>query len=238
MKLLTQFIPPLLQVSASPVLSILLREVKEQLTARGRELALYKQDRGLENIALGARDMVYLLALLTLNRNIPLLHHLLDDGSTHPWQFYGVLRQIAGELSTFSTGHDVFGVAGTDKEDELPPYQHDNLGACFGAAVTLIVKLLDELTAGPDYLAPLLFDGTYYGADITERAFQGVVLAPLGSNAEWFKRAVQRIVGVGQTDVRPVWTLPREHDSSISLFHPRAGGVSGHIVPLFSDRAP
>jgi len=172
-KLLTQFIPPLLHVSASPVLSILLREIKEQLTARGRELALYKQDRGLENIALGSRDMVYLLALLTLNRNIPLLHHWLDDGNTHPWQFYGLLRQIAGELSTFSTQHDVFGVAGSNKEDELPSYQHDNLGACFGAAVTLIVKLLDELTAGPDYLASLLFDGTYYGADITERAFQG-----------------------------------------------------------------
>ena len=98
-KTLNQFIPPLLHASASPVLSILLREVKEQLTARGRELALYKQDRGLENIALGTRDMVYLLALLTLNRHVPLLHHWLDDGSTHPWQFYGLLRQIVGELS-------------------------------------------------------------------------------------------------------------------------------------------
>ncbi len=172
-KLDAKFIPPLLHVSTSPVLANHLREVKEQLTARGRELALYKLDRGLENIALGSRDMVYLLALLTLNRHIPLLHHWLDDGSTHPWQFYGLLRQIAGELSTFSTQHDVFGVADGDKEDELPPYQHDNLGTCFYIAVNLIVKLLEELTAGPDYLAALLFDGTYYGADITERAFQG-----------------------------------------------------------------
>lgn len=172
-KLLPQYIPPLLHVNASAVLSILLREVKEQVTARGRELALYKQDRGLENVAMGSRDMIYLLALLTLNRYIPLLHHWIDDGSTHPWQFYGLLRQLAGELSTFSAVHDVFGVMGSDKSDELPPYQHDNLGACFGAAVTLIVRLLDELTAGPDFQAGLLFDGTYFGAEIGERALQG-----------------------------------------------------------------
>lgn len=172
-RVLPNFIPPLLRVSASPVLSILLREVKEQLTSRGRELALYKQDRGLENVTLGSRDMVYLLALLTLNRSIPTLHHWLDDGSMHPWQFYGLLRQLAGELSTFSMQHDVFGVMGDKHDDELPAYQHDNLGACFGAAVSLIVKLLDELTAGADWAAPLLFDGTYYGADVNERALSG-----------------------------------------------------------------
>lgn len=172
-KLLPQFIPPLLHVNASAVLAILLREIKEQLTARGRELALYKQDRGLDKIEMGSRDMIYLLALLTINRNIPLLHHLLDDGVTHPWQFYGLLRQIAGELSTFSTQHDVFGASAANKEPELPSYAHTELGTCFGAAVTLIVKLLDELTAGPDYTASLLFDGTYYGSDVTERIFQG-----------------------------------------------------------------
>lgn len=172
-KLLPRFIPPLLHVNASPVLSILLREIKEQLTTRGRELALYKQDRGLERVEMGSRDMVYLLALLTLNRYIPLLHHLLDDGTTHPWQCYGLLRQIAGELSTFSTQHDVFGASVANKEPELPSYAHDDLGSCFGAAMTLIVKLLDELTAGPDYTAALLYDGTYFGADVTERIFQG-----------------------------------------------------------------
>ena len=63
-------------------------------------------------------------------------------------------------------------------------------------------------------------------------------MAPLGSDAEWFKRAVQGIVRVGQADLRPDWTVPYEPDSSISLFQPRASGVSANIVPLFSDRAP
>jgi type VI secretion system protein ImpJ len=234
-KVLPQFIPPLMHVGASPVLGILLREIKEQLTARGRELALYKQDRGLENVAMGSRDMLYLLALLSLNRYIPLLHHWLDDMSAHPWQFYGVLRQLAGELSTFSAVHDVFGAMGTDRSDELPPYQHDNLGACFGAAVTLIVRLLDELTAGPDFQAPLLFDGTYFGAEISERALQGAnqyylrvrsaeapgtVMADLQSTAKISSREnlpiliARALPGVAAIyDESPPSQLPRTSDS-------------------------
>ncbi len=263
-KLLPQYIPPLLQVNASPVLLILLREVKEQITARGRELALYKQDRGLENVAMGSRDMIYLLALLTLNRYIPLLHHWLDDGSMHPWQFYGALRQLAGELSTFSALHDVFGVMGSDKSDELPGYQHDNLGGCFGAAVTLIVRLLDELTAGPDFQAPLLFDGTYFGAEIAERALQGAnqyyvrirsaeapgtVISELQSTAKISSREnlpiliARALPGVAAVyDESPPSQLPRTSDSIYFRLDHQSGAWdairNGSNVAIYFDSVP
>ena len=172
-KIVDQYIPPVLKIGASPILSALLREIKEQITARARELALYKRDKGLENIELGSRDMVYLLALMTLNRYAPLLHHLQEGEGASPWYFYGLLRQIVGELSTYSTQYNVFGGLGIEGEDGLPVYQHDNLARCFGMAVSMIIKLLDELTAGPDYIAPLNFDGTYFYSDLSDRIFSG-----------------------------------------------------------------
>jgi type VI secretion system protein ImpJ len=172
-KISTQYIPPVLEVGASPVLNALLREIKEQVTTRARELALYKQDKGLENIQLGTRDMVYLLALLTLNRYTPLLHHLLESAGVSPWNFYSVLRQIVGELSTYSTSYNVFGGRGIEAEEGLPTYQHDDLAGCFGMAMSSIIRIMDELTAGPDYVAQLLFDGTYFAADLNERIFAG-----------------------------------------------------------------
>lgn len=151
----------------------ILREIKEQLTARGRELSLYKRDKGLESIELGSRDMMYLLALLTLNRYIPLLHHLLEDADISPWHCYALLRQILGELSTYTANYDVFGGVGDKGKGALPAYQHEDLGKCFNTAATLIIKLMDELTAGPDYIAPLLFDGTYFYSDVNDKIFQG-----------------------------------------------------------------
>lgn len=173
-RLSEKYAPPSLNVFGSSVLTKLMRDVKEQLTSRCRDLSLYKQELA-EGAAMGSRDIAYLFALNALNRFVPLIHHLTEIGHATPWDTYGLLRQIVGELSTLSTGINVFGAnsQSNSAEDGLLPYKHEDLWSCFKGATDKITMLLNELTSGPDYASYLAFDGTYYGTEIIDRAFQG-----------------------------------------------------------------
>src|SRR5689334_24100661 len=51
-----------------------------------------------------------------------------------PWNLYGVLRQIVGELSCFSERINVMGEDRDDDERPLPAYNPMNLWECFSAA--------------------------------------------------------------------------------------------------------
>jgi type VI secretion system protein ImpJ len=168
------FVPPTFAVGGSPLLCRILRELREKITSRARELALFKQDQRRGVIDLGSRDFVYFVALMMLNRWVPLLHHLTETTRLPPWSVYGTLRQIAGELSTLSTQRDVLGLPLSSAEGAgLPAYSHDSLGPCFEAASRIICEILDELVAGPDYVVELHFDGTYFYADLISRIFEG-----------------------------------------------------------------
>jgi type VI secretion system protein ImpJ len=116
--------------------------------------------------------MVYLLALRSLNRYVPLLFHSTETRQVHPWSVYGILRQLIGELSSFSASINLLGEQ-EDGTPRLPAYDHGNLWGCFAAAQALIIQLLDEITAGPEYVILLSFDGTYFAAEIPPRVFEG-----------------------------------------------------------------
>ena len=167
-----QFIPPCLCISGSETLNKLVPEIRDQISSRGRQLETYKRERGIHSAEFGTKDMVYLLALRSLNRYIPLLTHLTETKRIHPWSMYSVLRQVIGELSSFSGDISVNG------EQEhgpplLPGYDHRNLWECFSGAKLLITRLLDEITAGPEYIIQLLYDGTYFSAELPPKIFEG-----------------------------------------------------------------
>jgi type VI secretion system protein ImpJ len=116
--------------------------------------------------------MAFLLALRSLNRYVPTLHHFTEAQHVQPWIVYGTLRQLIGELSSFSEKVNVIGeVEGGDSN--LPGYDHRNLWKCFSSAQALIIQLLDEITAGPDYVIPMVYDGTYYAIDLKPAVFEG-----------------------------------------------------------------
>jgi type VI secretion system protein ImpJ len=167
-----QFVPPSLTISGSTVLSKLVREIRDQIASRGNQLESYKRERGIHTAEFGSRDMVYLLALRSLNRYASLLFHLTETGRVHPWGIYGVVSQMIGELSSFSEEIRVTGET-AQGEKLLPRYNHRDLWGCFSSAAALVSRLLDEITAGPEYVLPLLFDGTYFGADLTQAMFEG-----------------------------------------------------------------
>lgn len=166
------FIPPCLLISGSETLMKLIREIRDQISARGRQLEEYKSQRGIQTAEFGSRDMVYLLALRSLNRYIPLLFHFTETQQVHPWPVYGILRQLIGELSSFSENVTVMGEL-KDGSRILPVYNHRNISECFSAAQTLVSQLLDEITAGPDYVIRLVYDGTYHAAELKPAIFEG-----------------------------------------------------------------
>lgn len=166
------FVPPCLTVSSSETLLGIVKETRDLIASRGRQLEEFKRQRGIQTAEFGSRDMVYLLALRSLNRYIPLLFHLTDTRQVHPWTAYALLRQLIGEFTSFSETITVMGEVIGSGERLLPNYNHNNLGECFRAAQMLIARLLDEVTAGPEYMIELAYDGTYFSSELKPAVFE------------------------------------------------------------------
>ncbi len=261
-RLATGFIPPCISIAADQILFNMVKEIRDQISARCRQLEAYKSDRGLHSAEFGSRDMVYLLALRSLNRYASLLEHMTAAGRVHPWQLYGLLRQLIGELSTFS-GHTSYD--GSSPENQaLPTYDHRDLGACFSSAQDSVTRLLDEITAGPDYVLAMDFDGTYYATELPPAVFEGrnrfylmveseadpkqtlesmVTIAKLGSRESLPILIARSLSGVGMTplDSAPQ-SLPRKAGAlyfQIDLHDDQwSNVVKGRNLALYWDAAP
>ncbi len=202
-----KFIPPLLAVSASDNLMKISKEILDQISSRGRHLESLKKDRGIHAAEFGAKDMVYLLALRSLNRYVPALQHLSETPSVHPWHLYAFLRQLIGELSSFSENINVSGEL-SDGTALLPGYGHQNLGECFSSALSLITRLLDEITAGPEYVFQLQYDGTYYATELPPNVFEGqnrfyLVLTTEHDSKE-ILRSIETSAKLGSRELLPI----------------------------------
>jgi type VI secretion system protein ImpJ len=166
-----EFIPPCINISGSEPLYELVREIRDQIFSRGRQLEAYKREMGIHSAQFGARDMVYLLALRSLNRYVPLLMHLIETKRIHPWSVYAVLRQLVGELSSFSERISVTGEL-EDGTQLLAGYDHQKLWKCFSDARKLITQLL-KIAEVPDHTIQLMYDGTYFVTDLEPKIFEG-----------------------------------------------------------------
>jgi type VI secretion system protein ImpJ len=166
------FIPPSLAVSSSDALLKLVTELRDQISSRSHQLEEYKREKGLQSAEFGAKDMVFLMALRSLNRYVPVLFHLTETSHVHPWSVYGLLRQLVGELSTFSGQVNVKG-EGEDGRPLLSKYNHRDLWECFSGALSLVTMILDEITSGPEHVLNLMFDGTYFGTELSPAVFEG-----------------------------------------------------------------
>lgn len=166
-----RFFPPCLSINAVIPLMNLVTEIRDQLTSRAHLLEAYKRERGVHTAEFGAQDTIFLLALRSLNRYVPLLYHITEAQLAHPWTVYGILRQIIGELSSFSETVNVLGVQ-EDGSSHVPAYNHRKLHTCFLSAQKVLLRLLDEITAGPEYILELVYDGTYYSGELTKAMFE------------------------------------------------------------------
>jgi type VI secretion system protein ImpJ len=156
-------IPSCRNIHASATLAKLVESIHDQLQRKACELDGYKQDRAFEVIAMGRRAVLYFRVLPVLYRYHQALQHALEARATHPHEVYGVLRQLVGELSTFSRHFSV-------RDTPLPPYQHDRLWECFEPTTQAITQLLHDIPGGSAHEVLLTYDqaSKSYTAEIPE----------------------------------------------------------------------
>ena len=157
------YAPPCISIRYANALHAQLTEIFNQILFKDRELETFKAQRGIHNAEFGSKDMVYLLALRSLNRYIPIFAHMLEEPGAHPWDVYMNVKQLIGELSSFT---EIIDVLGRDESGTLriPPYDHNDLSGCFSEVARLITQLIDEITAGPEYVINLELDDGYFSA--------------------------------------------------------------------------
>jgi len=169
-RLSESFIPPCYALSGSDVLTGIIKELRDEVAGRARQLQEYKSPRELQKAEFDANHLTFLLALRSLNRISPYLYHLTESRQVHPWIAYGALRQFIGELSSFSERFNMFGES-EDGSPGLLPYDHAQLGKCFGRIRTLMSNMLNELTVGPEFLTILEYKDGYHCGTLPREFF-------------------------------------------------------------------
>ena len=166
-----EFTPPYLDIHSSKRLKELITGIRDGMASHAEQLEGAKRKRGIHSGVSANNEINYLFALTSLNRYVPILYHLTEHGPVHPWAFYGVLRQIIGELSSFSDVYNSFGRT-EDRTEHLPEYDHRNQETCFYRASVLISKVLQEVTVGPKMEVELKFDGADHSAALAASIFE------------------------------------------------------------------
>jgi len=162
-RLLPGFIPPVLSLGRSERLFAIMRDIRDRLAARGRQLEGYKKLKSLDTGESDSHYTSYIMALACLNRHIPVLSQMCESGAAHPFDAYAALRQLIGELSTFSVSVDVMGE--TADGNKIPPYNHTGLWECFSQALNVIETALADFVTGPEYICMLEREGDTFSID-------------------------------------------------------------------------
>lgn len=150
-----EYCPPCVSLDAAPALASALKAVRNAVIARASQLEDFKILPGLADVdslagktAVTAQTLTIYSMLGVLCRHAPMLDHYCETPNLHPWLAYGLLRQIAGELSLFSADISAIGTS-RGGERTIPPYDHLDPAPCFAAAQLVITRLVDTLAAGP-----------------------------------------------------------------------------------------
>ena len=170
-RLAEDYAPPCYTLTGAPALQQEVKDIRDELAGRARQLQAYKRPQDGQRMGGdGGSDVALLLALRSLNRFCPLLQHVCEDVRVHPWHVYGLLRQVVGELSSFSERYNMFG-EGEDGSPGLPAYDHRDLRRCFLRAHQLISHLLNEITVGAEFIVPLTSDGAGLHTGVLPKRF-------------------------------------------------------------------
>lgn len=128
------YIPPVVALEGSRSLHAQVRRMLNLLLDRSRELSELRTNRG--GVAeFGRSDTANFWQLHSVNTYVPLLRHYVDNPSVHPEPVFLAITTLAGELCTFNTKVSA---------RELPVYEHNALGACFGQLCRTLEELLQE----------------------------------------------------------------------------------------------
>ncbi len=163
------YLAPCISIASVPELMRIVKEVRDEITGRAMQLSAYKSPVHAKK-EFDANMMRYKMALQSLSRFVPRLFHITESGVVHPWAVYGVLRELVGEISTFTDRVSVLGET-AEGERLVPGYDHNDLGNCFNSAASMVSQLLNEITIGPQFLVEMKFDEVAFSADVPTEFF-------------------------------------------------------------------
>ncbi len=141
-----KYIPPVLNLHASPVLSGIAKGLVELLVARSSQLSGARRQRNDSLADFSAADVANFWLLYTMNTEAPGFHHMLDAGHVHPEALFRAMLRLAGSLMTFSSKFDL---------RDLPRYDHESPGGSFGLLDALIRELLETVVPSNFVALPL-----------------------------------------------------------------------------------
>lgn len=159
-----EYIPPCLQIGASPRLLLLLSRIVDILDAKSAAVAAESSAsrKGLREYA--SREVANFWLLHAVRSSMPPLRHLLEMRTSHPEEVYRELSRLAGALCTFAID---------SHPRSLPVYDHERLGECFGELDRHIRGHLEVIIPTNCITVPLrrVSDFLYVGVVTDQRCF-------------------------------------------------------------------
>lgn len=157
------FIPPCLQVSASPRLMSLLNRLVEILEEKSAMVSQEQQQqaKGKFQTGLSARQVSQFWFLHAINSSLTPLRHILLSKHGHPEELFREMSRLAGALCTF----------GLDTHPRtLPSYDHKNLDRCFDVLDEHVRRHLEIVVPAQAITIPLKAAQRYfYEGDIRDQ---------------------------------------------------------------------
>lgn len=184
-----EYIPPCLQLRASPGLLDLLRRLVEILDTKAEALSRDRVESGGATSDYASREVVGYWLSHAVHAALPGLRHHLGTRTAHPESLYREMGRLAGALCTFT--------AGAHPRD-LPSYDHGDLEATFHGLDRHIRRNLDVVLPSGGVRIPLEpMEPYFHSGTILDRR----CLAP---GAEWYLA-----VRPGKDDPELTATVPR-----------------------------
>lgn len=131
-----EFVPPLINISASDYLLAITRRLVEILSAKSTGLAGTRRQKSQSLAEFSIADVASFWLLYTINTHMPQLRHLFETRRGHPAELYAAMVSLAGALTTFSL---------TVHPRDLPVYDHADPSASFAALDARIRELLETV---------------------------------------------------------------------------------------------
>jgi len=250
------FIPPLLNVSASPLLTGVMTELVGLLRHRGEAIS---GRLGGVGGARGVSDVSDFMMLQLVNRMEPVLAHLARTPALHPERLFCLALGLAGELSSFT--------AQTRRTPDFPEYRHDNLAASFRPVIASIRQSLSAVLEQPAVQIALQDRG--HGVRVGVIADKGLIASAgfvLAVRADMPQEEIRtvfpRLVKIGPVEqirelvnvampgirIRPMPVAPRQipfHSTAVYFELERgtpiwkslagSGGIAVHVAGEFRD---
>ncbi len=160
----SEYVPPALQIGASPRLLLLLSRLVEILDAKSAAVGAESSASRKSLREYASREVANFWLLHAVRSSIPPLRHLLEMRTSHPEEMYTELARLAGALCTF---------AFDSHPRSLPIYDHDRLGECFGELDRHIRTHLEVIIPTNCITLPLrrVSDFLYIGVVTDQRCF-------------------------------------------------------------------